>query len=401
MLYGAQKLRPMFAEVERQGMPAVAMSDHGNMFGAYEFHQVSRGVDGVKPIIGIEAYAAPLEPQAGVLGPGGQRAMSDDGEGSVTSPAGWLVHADDDVGAERSGLLKNLSICRPRPVTPAEFPAGKPRMDMSSISEHAGGIIATTGCPSGAIQTRLRLNQYDEAREVAAAYQDIFGKESYFLELMDHGLSIEKDVRDGLLRLARDLSIPLLATNDAHYVHEDQADAHDNLLCIGVGKNKDDPKRFRFQGSGYYLKTAAEMRELFAERPGGLRRQHPSDRRARRVLRLRLRERRRDAAVPGRSGGGDAGVLAAQGMPQGPGHALRRPGPGRGHGALRDRDDGHRPDGLLLLLPRGRRHLPPRPRQRDPGRARPRVGHRLDRRVCDPHHRALPCSSTACSSNAF
>lgn len=84
---------------------------------------------------------------------------------------------------------------------------------------------------------------------------------------MDHGLSIEKDVRDGLLRLARDLNIPLLATNDAHYVHEDQADAHDNLLCIGVGKNKDDPKRFRFQGSGYYLKTAAEMRELFAELP--------------------------------------------------------------------------------------------------------------------------------------
>lgn len=140
-------------------------------------------------------------------------------------------------------------------------------MDMELISEHAQGIIATTGCPSGAIQTRLRLNQYDEAREVAGAYQEIFGKENYFLELMDHGLDLERNVRGGLLRLAKDLDIPLLATNDAHYVLEEHADAHENLLCIGVGKNKDDPNRFRFNGSGYYLKTAAQMRELFSELP--------------------------------------------------------------------------------------------------------------------------------------
>ncbi|MFD8765077.1 DNA polymerase III subunit alpha [Streptomyces mirabilis] len=269
MLDGAQKLKPMFAEVERQGMPAVAMSDHGNMFGAYEFHQVSKGVDGVKPIIGIEAYVAPSSRRnrkQEFWGPGGQRAMSDDGEGSKdVSGGGRFTHMT--MWARNVQGLKNLFYLSTEASYTGQFPAGKPRMDMELISEHAGGIIATTGCPSGAVQTRLRLNQYDEAREVAAAYQDIFGKESYFLELMDHGLSIEKDVRDGLLRLARDLNIPLLATNDAHYVHEDQADAHDNLLCIGVGKNKDDPKRFRFQGSGYYLKTAAEMRELFAELP--------------------------------------------------------------------------------------------------------------------------------------
>ncbi|MCX5096699.1 DNA polymerase III subunit alpha [Streptomyces sp. NBC_00365] len=269
MLDGAQKLKPMFAEVERQGMPAVAMSDHGNMFGAYEFHQVSKGVDGVKPIIGIEAYVAPSSRRnrkQEFWGPGGQRAMSDDGEGSKdVSGGGRFTHMT--MWAQNVQGLKNLFYLSTEASYTGQFPAGKPRMDMELISEHAGGIIATTGCPSGAIQTRLRLNQYDEAREVAAAYQDIFGRESYFLELMDHGLSIEKDVRDGLLRLAKDLNIPLLATNDAHYVHEDQADAHDNLLCIGVGKNKDDPKRFRFQGSGYYLKTAAEMRELFAELP--------------------------------------------------------------------------------------------------------------------------------------
>ncbi|MFJ2399590.1 DNA polymerase III subunit alpha [Streptomyces sp. NPDC087843] len=269
MLDGAQKLRPMFAEVERQGMPAVAMSDHGNMFGAYEFHQVSKGVDGVKPIIGIEAYVAPSSRRnrkQEFWGPGGQRAMSDDGEGSKdVSGGGRFTHMT--MWAQNVQGLKNLFYLSTEASYTGQFPAGKPRMDMELISEHADGILATTGCPSGAIQTRLRLNQYDEARAVAAAYQDIFGKESYFLELMDHGLSIEKDVRDGLLRLARDLNIPLLATNDAHYVHEDHADAHDNLLCIGVGKNKDDPKRFRFQGSGYYLKTAAEMRELFAELP--------------------------------------------------------------------------------------------------------------------------------------
>ncbi|SCF59683.1 DNA polymerase III, alpha subunit [Streptomyces sp. DconLS] len=269
MLDGAQKLKPMFAEVARQGMPAVAMSDHGNMFGAYEFHQVSQGFENVRPIIGIEAYVAPSSRRnrkQEFWGPGGQRAMSDDGEGSKdVSGGGRFTHMT--MWAQNVQGLKNLFYLSTEASYTGQFPAGKPRMDMELISEHSEGIIATTGCPSGAIQTRLRLNQYDEAREVAAAYQDVFGRENYFLELMDHGLSIEREVRDGLLRLAKELSIPLLATNDAHYIHEDQADAHDNLLCIGVGKNKADEKRFRFQGSGYYLKTAAEMRELFAELP--------------------------------------------------------------------------------------------------------------------------------------
>ncbi|MET9496614.1 DNA polymerase III subunit alpha [Streptomyces sp. NPDC006552] len=269
MLDGAQKLKPMFAEVERQAMPAVAMSDHGNMFGAYEFHTVSKGFDGVKPIIGIEAYVAPSSRRnrkQEFWGPGGQRAMSDDGEGSKdVSGGGRFTHMT--MWAQDVQGLKNLFSLSTEASYTGQFPAGKPRMDMELISEHAAGIIATTGCPSGAVQTRLRLNQYAEAREVAAAYQDIFGKDSYFLELMDHGLSIERDVREGLLRLAKDLDIPLLATNDAHYVHQDQSDAHDNLLCIGVGKNKADEKRFRFNGSDYYLKTATEMRALFAELP--------------------------------------------------------------------------------------------------------------------------------------
>ena len=152
--------------------------------------------------------------------------------------------------------LRNLFRLSTQAGYEGQFPAGKPRMDRELIAQRPEGVIATTGCPSGEIQTRLRLDQYAEAKAAAAAYQEIFGRENYFLELMDHGLDIERDVRDGLLRLARELNIPLLATNDVHYVTEDQAEAHDNLLCIGVGKNKDDPRRFRFNKShtaGYGL----------------------------------------------------------------------------------------------------------------------------------------------------
>ncbi|MFI1185418.1 DNA polymerase III subunit alpha [Streptomyces californicus] len=269
MLDGAQRLKPMFAEVDRQGMPAIAMSDHGNMFGAYEFQQVAKGFEGVKPIIGIEAYVAPSSRRnrkQEFWGPGGVRAMSDDGEGSKdVSGGGRFTHMT--MWAQNVQGLRNLFYLSTEASYTGQFPAGKPRMDMELIAEHSEGIIGTTGCPSGAIQTRLRLNQYDEAREVAASYQDILGKENYFLELMDHGLDLERNVRADLLRLAKDLNIPLLATNDAHYVLEEHADAHDNLLCIGVGKDKADPNRFKFNGSGYYLKTAAEMRQLFSELP--------------------------------------------------------------------------------------------------------------------------------------
>ncbi|MYW05705.1 DNA polymerase III subunit alpha [Streptomyces sp. SID3343] len=269
MLDGAQKLKPMFGEVARQRMPAIAMSDHGNMFGAHEFAQVAKGFDGVKPIIGIEAYVAPssrFHRKQEFWGPGGRRAVNSDGEGSKdVSGGGRFTHMT--MWARDVQGLRNLFWLGTQASYQGQFPAGKPRMDRELIASRPEGIIATTGCPSGEIQTRLRLNQYDEAKAAAAAYQEIFGRENYFVEVMDHGLDIERDVRDGLLRVAKDLNIPFLATNDAHYVTEDQAEAHDSLLCIGVGKNKDDPRRFRFSGSGYYLKTPAQMRSLFAELP--------------------------------------------------------------------------------------------------------------------------------------
>ncbi|MGE7437296.1 DNA polymerase III subunit alpha [Kitasatospora sp. NPDC001175] len=266
MLDGAAKNGKLFAEAERQGMPAIAMSDHGNMFGAYEFFNAAAKT-GVKPIIGIEAYVAPgsrFEKKQTFWSPGGQRPASSDGEGGKdVSGGGRYTHMT--MWAENSTGLQNLF--KLSSLASMEGYYMKPRMDRELIAANSTGIIATTGCPSGEVQTRLRLGQYDEAVKAAAAYQDIFGKENYFLELMDHDLSIERDVREDLLRLAKHLNIPLLATNDSHYVTADQADAHDSLLCVGVGKNKDDPNRFKFQGTGYYVKTAAEMRELFRDLP--------------------------------------------------------------------------------------------------------------------------------------
>ncbi|MGP4113143.1 DNA polymerase III subunit alpha [Streptomyces sp. 4N509B] len=266
MLDGAAKNSKLFAEVERQGMPAVAMSDHGNMFGAYEFYDISKK-SGVKPIIGIEAYVAPesrFTKKPVFWGPGGKRAVSDEGEGSKdVSGGGRYTHMT--MWARTAQGLRNLF--RLSSLASFEGYYGKPRMDRELIAQYADGIIATTGCPSGEVQTRLRLGQYDEAVKAAATYQDIFGKEHYFLELMDHGIDIEREVRADLLRIAKQLDIPLLATNDSHYVTEDQADAHDSLLCVGVGKTKEDPNRFKFNGSGYFIKTSEQMRQLFHELP--------------------------------------------------------------------------------------------------------------------------------------
>ncbi|QFY13388.1 DNA polymerase III subunit alpha [Nonomuraea phyllanthi] len=265
MLDGAAKIKPLFKEAERLGMPSIAMSDHGNMFGAYEFHKIAKDSP-VRPILGIEAYVAPGARQFKKPVFWGQRAetgVADNEGGKDVSGGGRFTHMT--MWAKDATGLRNLF--RLSSLASFEGYYGKPRMDQELVSQYANGIIATTGCPSGAVQTRLRLGQYDEAVRVAGEYQEIFGKENYFLELMDHGIDIEREVRADLLKLAKQLNIPLLATNDSHYVTEDQADAHDSLLCVGVGKNKDDPNRFRFNGSGYYLKSAEEMYALFPELP--------------------------------------------------------------------------------------------------------------------------------------
>ncbi len=263
MLDGAARLGALTERAAELGMPAVAMTDHGNVFGAYEFYKKARTA-GVKPIIGIEAYFAPnisrFEKRGVNFYDGGPDDVS--ARGAYThmtllseSTEGMHNLFRLSTGAWRDGFFKH------------------PRMDRELLAQHSRGIIGTTGCPSGEVQVHLRYGNYDAARKAAGDFQDILGRDNYFLELMDHGLSIENRVRDGLLRLAKDLQIPLLATNDSHYVNREDAPAQEHLLCINSGSTMDIPagdgpgQRFAFSGDGYYLKSAAEMREVWRDFP--------------------------------------------------------------------------------------------------------------------------------------
>jgi len=262
MLDGAAKIGKLAARAAAQGMPAVAMTDHGNMFGAYEFQrEVTKA--GLKPIIGIEAYVAPasrFHKQPVYWGEPHQRKTDEaTGRGGDVSATGSYLHKT--LLAVTAQGLRNLFKISSLASLEGHYRKW-PRMDDDLFDRYHEGIIATTGCPSGAVQTRLRLGQYDQALKTAARYQDIFGKENYFLELMDHGIPIETAVREDLLKIARHLGLPALATNDSHYVTEDQVSAHDALLCVGTNSQIDDPARFRFGGNGYYLRTAEEMRAL-------------------------------------------------------------------------------------------------------------------------------------------
>ena len=255
MLDGMAKVDMLADEVVRQEMPAVGMTDHGNMYGSDAFYRRMTGA-GVKPIIGIEAYMAPesrFNKKRVLWGTPDQK--RDD-----VSASGAYLH--QTMIAENATGLRNLFTLSS--LASYEGQLGKwPRMDAELIAEHADGIIATTGCPSGDVQTRLRLGQFNEALEAAAMWQDIYGKDNFFLELMDHGLDIEKRTRDGLLEIGRKLDLPPLVTNDCHYVLESQAPAHEAMLCVQTGKTFMDPDRFKFGGTGYYIKSAAQMRETW------------------------------------------------------------------------------------------------------------------------------------------
>ncbi|TWG89824.1 DNA polymerase-3 subunit alpha [Nocardioides sp. J9] len=263
MLDGASLLDGLFQRVNDLGMTSIAMTDHGNLHGAYDFYSKARKY-GVKPIIGIEAYLTPGTPR-------GERRRVRWGKGDAMEEggddvAGGGAYTHMTMWAESTEGMHNLFRLSSRSSLEGYF--YKPRMDKEILAEHSKGLIVSTGCPSGAIQTRLRLGQWDEAVREAAELQDIFGKDNVFLELMDHGISIEKRVRDDLLRLGREMGIPPIATNDSHYNNPEDADAHDALICVASGKRLSDTNRLKFDGGGYYIKSAAEMRELWADRFG-------------------------------------------------------------------------------------------------------------------------------------
>ncbi|WJK38088.1 DNA polymerase III subunit alpha [Solwaraspora sp. WMMA2056] len=259
MLDGAARLKELFAEANRLEMPALAMTDHGNLFGAYDFFKQATGA-GVKPIIGLEAY----------LTPGTDRRdrtrvrWADGGENDV-SGGGAYTHMTM-LAADADGL-RNLFRLGSRSSLEGYF--YKPRADRELLHEYAKGIIATTGCPSGEVQTWLRIGDFEKACASAAEFRDIFGADNFYLELMDHGLDIETRIREDLIRLGKRLNLKPIATNDLHYTHERDADAHEVLLCVQSGSTMADPKRFKFDARDFYLKSAAEMRKLWdAEVPG-------------------------------------------------------------------------------------------------------------------------------------
>jgi DNA polymerase-3 subunit alpha len=256
MLDGAARLPELLAETARMGMPALAMTDHGNVFGAYDFYSKAVAA-GVKPIIGMEAY----------LTPGTSRyertrvRWANGGEDDV-SGGGAFTHMT--LLAESTTGMHNLFRLASRSSLEGFF--YKPRADRDLLSQYASGLIGTTGCPSGEIQTWLRIGNYEQARRSAADFRDIFGAGNFFLELMDHGLGIETRVHENLLRLGRDLGLPMIATNDLHYTHSADADAHEVLLCVQSGKTMADPSRFKFDARDFYLKSPAEMRSLWADK---------------------------------------------------------------------------------------------------------------------------------------
>ncbi|MDQ1698654.1 MAG: polymerase subunit alpha, partial [Frankiaceae bacterium] len=257
MLDGAARLKDLFAETARMGMPALAMTDHGNVFGAYDFWKQATAA-GVNPVIGSELYVTP-----GTHRSERTRVRWADGGEDDVSGGGAFTHMT--VLAETTEGMHNLFRLSSRASLEGYF--YKPRVDRELLETYARGLIATTGCPSGEIQTRLRMGDYDGAKRVAAELQDIFGRDSFFCELMDHGLDIERRVHQGLKQLAGELCLPLVATNDLHYTYADDADAHEVLLCVQSGKTMADPNRFRFDARDFYLKSPAEMRRLWAELP--------------------------------------------------------------------------------------------------------------------------------------
>ncbi len=256
MLDGAARVADLVAEVARQEMPAIAMTDHGNVFGAFDFYKQAKKV-GVKPIIGIEAYVAPesrFEKKRVKWADGGQDDVS--GGGAYTH---MTILAENNEGLSNLFRLSSLASL--------EGYYYKPRMDRELLTKYAKGLIATTGCPGGEIQTRLRMGAFKEAMAAASDYRDIFGAENFFLEIMDHGIDIESRVKADLLKLGKELGLPLLATNDLHYTFNEDARSHEALLCVQSGSTLADPKRFKFDNDEFYLKTPAQMRELFKEIP--------------------------------------------------------------------------------------------------------------------------------------
>ncbi len=258
MLDGASRIGEVVAAAAADGQPALGITDHGNMYGVLDFYRECRS-QGIKPIIGSELYQAYDSRHERPP----RRGRQDDGGGDTDGGAKLYYHLT--ALAENAAGYKNLIQLASRAFLEGYY--YKPRVDWELLESHSEGVIVTTGCLGGHVLQSLLHDDFEGALKKAGRLQDIFGRDNVFVELQDHGIPEQTRTNPQLIEIARQLDAPLLATNDSHYTHRDDAMAHDALLCVQTGALVSDPDRFKFHGDGHYLKSAHEMRSLFAEVP--------------------------------------------------------------------------------------------------------------------------------------
>ncbi len=258
MLDGAARLDELVAKAVADGQPALGITDHGNMYGVLEFYKECRK-QGIKPVIGTEAYLAYENRQERPA----RRGRVDDSGGDTDGGRKLYYHltllAESDAGYRNLLKLSSLAFL--------EGYYYKPRMDWDLLARHSDGLIATTGCLGGHVLQSLLAGDEAGALAHAGRLQEIFGRDNLFVELQDHGIPAQHQTNPQLIEIARRIGAPLIATNDSHYTHQEDHESHDALLCVQTGAMLSDPKRFRFEGTEHYLKTADEMRWLFREVP--------------------------------------------------------------------------------------------------------------------------------------
>ncbi len=247
LLDGANRIDALIDRAVDLGMPALALTDHGNLFGAWTFQKKARKA-GIRPIIGCEAYVAYGDRRVRVKPPD-----------APAEYAHLVLLAADKQGYRNLVCLSSIGYM--------EGFYRRPRIDHEVLEEHAEGLIVLSACLSGEVAKYLQLGRIEDARATAEWYARVFGPERYWLEVQNHGIPGQAEVNDGIFQLADELGIGVVATNDAHYLRREDADAHDTLLCIGTGKDKEDPNRLRFYGEESYFKSPEEMGALFPDRP--------------------------------------------------------------------------------------------------------------------------------------
>ncbi|MBP3665216.1 MAG: DNA polymerase III subunit alpha, partial [Tyzzerella sp.] len=243
LLDGSNKIKEYVARVKELGMNSAAITDHGVMYGVIDFYRAARN-EGIKPILGCEVYVAP-----------GSRFDKTPGSNSEERYYHLVLLAENQTGYEN--LTKIVS---------KGFVDGyyyKPRVDLEVLEQYHEGIIALSACLAGEVQKYLLRGMYEDAKEAAKRYENIFGKDNFFLELQDHGMQEQTLVNQQLLRLAEETGIALVATNDVHYTYAEDEKPHDILLCIQTGKKLEDENRMRYEGGQYFVKSEEEMRALF------------------------------------------------------------------------------------------------------------------------------------------